>query len=71
MRPPFAAERGNVAVMERETPPERVTLADREITDRYLEIRDNRNGSREVIATIELLSPVNKDESSGGQREYR
>ncbi len=66
-RPRFSSP---VAVATRETPPERVLRPTREVTERFIEIRDVRSGSKEVIAIIELLSSANKELGSAGRNEY-
>lgn len=43
-------------------------LYDLEIRDRYIEIRDTRN--REVVTTIELLSPFNKTPGTQGREAF-
>lgn len=43
-------------------------MYDPEVRDRYIEIRDNHN--REVITTIELLSPFNKAPGTPGREAF-
>jgi hypothetical protein len=61
---------GPIAIATRETPPERVLKPTREVIERFVEIRDVRSGSVEVVTVIELLSPVNKERGSAGRSEY-
>jgi hypothetical protein len=68
---PNSSSSGRVAIAERQTPPERAPRSVRQVTERFLEIRDVRHGSREVIAIIELLSPANKEGGSVGRSEYQ
>lgn len=44
-------------------------LHDVEIRDRYIEILDTRN--REVVTTIEILSPFNKTPGAAGQQTFQ
>jgi Protein of unknown function (DUF4058) len=60
----------SVAIATRQTPPERVLRPTQEITERFIEIRDIRSGSKEVITVIELLSPANKELGSAERSEY-
>jgi hypothetical protein len=61
---------GRVAVLERPTLPERVARPTHEVIERFIEIRDVRQGSRDVVTVLEVLSPANKREGSIGRTEY-
>src|SRR5919202_778764 len=68
VRPPRMSGKGMVAVGEITAPTEVEPLFDTEIRDRYIEIRDSQN--HEVVATIELLSPINKHRGAPGYEAF-
>ena len=59
-----------VALAERAVEPERVRGGHGQVVERFLEIRDVGASGREVVMTIELLSPANKRLGSEGRAEY-
>ncbi len=59
-----------VAVLDRPTAPERVKRPTQQVVERFIEIRDVRQGRREVVTILEVFSPANKREGSIGRAEY-
>jgi len=44
-------------------------IQEQEIRQRYIDIRENR-GSKEIVATIEMLSPYNKAPGTQGRKDF-
>lgn len=62
--------RGNVALAERSVPPVMMeTAIEVEFHETYLDIWDNEN-DRQLVTTIEILSPTNKRTGTLGWHEY-
>jgi hypothetical protein len=68
---PNRRSNSNIATQEKTHAPEIVLRHRTVMEERYLEVRDVRHGGREVVASIEVLSPANKEPDSIGLREYR
>jgi Protein of unknown function (DUF4058) len=67
--PPRASPAAATTAGTIETPTLLEPFYDTEIIDRYIEIHDSRN--REVVTTIELLSPLNKTPKTEGYEAFR
>ncbi|KAH0533844.1 hypothetical protein FGG08_007529 [Glutinoglossum americanum] len=61
---------GRVATAPRQTPPERAPRPAGQVVEKFIEIRDVRSSSKNVVAIIELLNPAKKETGSIDRSEY-